>query len=53
MDGDNKLDALVEGLVLIRAMFGLTGTAVTNATGITIPWATLSQILNAGCGTRF
>jgi len=53
MNGDNKLDALVEGLVLMRAMFGLTGTAVTQGTGVTIPWATLRAQLNAGCGTNF
>ena len=35
LNGDNVLDALTEGLVLIRAMFGLTGTSVTQGTGIT------------------
>ena len=53
MNGDNKLEALVEGLVLIRAMFGLTGTAVTSGTGVSIPWATLATLINAGCGTNF
>jgi hypothetical protein len=29
VDGDNKIDPLTDGLLLMRAMFGLTGDAVT------------------------
>ena len=30
IDGNNSINALTDGLMLLRAMFGLTGTAVTN-----------------------
>ncbi|MBK7473243.1 MAG: hypothetical protein IPI73_24065 [Betaproteobacteria bacterium] len=30
VDGNGGIDALTDGLILIRAMFGLTGTSVTN-----------------------
>ena len=51
--GNTLLDALTEGLLLERAMAGLTGTATTNATGITTPWATLRDQMNSNCGTNF
>ena len=47
--------AMLDGIVLLRAMFGLTGTAVTN--GINFPvgttrttWADIKTHLNANCG---
>ena len=46
---------MLDGIVLLRAMFGLTGTAVTN--GINFPvgttrttWADIKTHLNANCG---
>ena len=29
IDGDGSVDALTDGLIMLRAMFGLTGSAVT------------------------
>ena len=47
--------AMLDGLVLLRALFGLTGTAVTN--GIAFPqgtsratWDAIKTHLNANCG---
>ena len=56
-DGNNNIDALTDGLVMLRAMFGLTGTTVTtgavgaNATRST--WAQIRTYLNGNCGTNF
>jgi hypothetical protein len=52
-DGDNRLDPLGEGLALARAMAGMTGNAVFAGTGITTPWATWRDQINANCGTNF
>ena len=54
MDGDNLLNGNKEGLVLVRAMLGFTGNAVTNGTGITpAQWATARVAINSNCGTSF
>lgn len=53
MNGNNPLLATVEGLILTRAMLGITGSAVTAGTGIATPWATIRDGLNANCGTAF
>lgn len=53
MDSPNPLSATVEGLILMRAMLGFTGSAVTAGTGITTPWTTIRDYLNANCGTAF
>jgi hypothetical protein len=54
MNADNQLSALSEGIVLLRAMFGMTGTAVVNGTGITQgQWDAARNNLNANCGTSF
>jgi hypothetical protein len=57
LDGNNVLDALSDGLVMIRALFGLTGTAATNGAigaGASRPdWTTIRTYLNANCGTNF
>jgi hypothetical protein len=53
MDGANPMLATKEGLILLRAMLGFTGTAVTNGTGIATPWATIRDDLNSKCGTAF
>lgn len=53
MNGNNPLLATREGLILVRAMLGFTGTAVTQGTGVATPWETLRDGLNATCGTSF
>jgi hypothetical protein len=54
MDGDSQLSALKEGLVLMRAMLGLSGPAVVNGTGLTqAQWDAVRNNLNANCGTSF
>ena len=54
MDGDSQPRAHKEGLVLLRAMLGFTGSAVINGTGISQPqWDSARNNLNANCGTNF
>ncbi len=58
VDGNNQVDPLTDGLMLVRAMFGLTGTAVTNgAIGTGTPtrpaWDKIQPYLNANCGASF
>jgi len=56
-DGNGQIDALTDGLITIRAMFGLTGTSVTNAAvgaNASRPtWTTIRQYLNRSCGGSF
>ena len=54
MDGDNQVRANKEGLVLLRAMLGVIGSAVVSGTGITqAQWDSARNNLNANCGTSF
>ena len=58
IDGNGSVDALTDGLMMMRAMFGLTGTAVTSgAIGGGAParptWSDIRQFLNGSCGTAF
>ena len=58
IDGNNIIDPLTDGLIALRAMFGLTGAAVTNgAVGGGAPtrstWSQLQPWLNTNCGTNF
>jgi hypothetical protein len=57
IDGNGNVDALSDGLMLIRAMFGLTGTPVTsNAVGqgaARTTWAQIRDYLNGTCGANF
>ena len=59
VDGNGNSDALTDGLMILRAMFGLTGAQVTNnALGTTPPatrttWAAIRAYLNANCGSNF
>ncbi len=54
MDGDNQVRATREGLVLLRAMLGFSGSAVINGTGISQgQWDAARNNLNANCGTNF
>lgn len=57
-DGNGQIDALTDGIILLRAMFLLTGTAVVSpdvvgdsATRTT--WPEIRDFLNANCGTAF
>lgn len=51
-NADNNLAATVEGLILIRAMLGLSADAIIAGTGIAA-WEPYRQQLNANCGTTF
>ena len=55
LDGTGNTTASTDGVLLLRAMFGLTGTAVTNditlAPGRT--WADVRTYLNTHCGGSF
>jgi hypothetical protein len=57
VDGNKSVDALTDGLMILRAMFGLTGTSVTsNAVGAgatRASWASIQPYLNGACGTSF
>ena len=54
VDGNGVQDALTDGLLILRALFGLTGTAVTtNAVGSNAArssWTDIKAYLNANCG---
>ncbi len=57
VDGNAVIDPLTDGLLILRAMFGLTGSAVTAGTigtGATRPtWAQLQPFMNGSCGASF
>jgi len=58
LDGNGSIDALTDGLLLLRAMFGLTGTSVTNGAiggGMVARgnWAAIRSYLNGNCGANF
>ena len=57
LDGNGSINATTDGLMMLRALLGLNGTAVTgNALG-TAPtrgdWASIRSYANANCGTNF
>lgn len=57
VDGNGIQDALTDGLMIIRAAFGLTGASVTNAAvgdGATrTDWVAVRAYLNDSCGGNF
>jgi len=57
VDGNGGIDPLTDGLLLMRAMFGLTGAAVTGGAIGAMPsrsdWASIRTYLNGNCGTSF
>ena len=58
VDGNGSIDPLTDGLMIVRAMLGFTGTAVTNGvTGGGTPtratWNLIQPYLNTYCGTNF
>jgi hypothetical protein len=56
-DGNGHLDALTDGLIILRALFGLTGASVSNnavGSGAShTTWADIRAHLNTDCGTAF
>ncbi len=57
IDGNGKTDPLTDGVVIIRALRGLTGTNATNNAvdpgGSRNNWTAIRNYLNATCGTAF
>jgi len=57
IDGNNTIDPLTDGLLLLRAMFGVTGTAATSgavgAGATRVTWDQLRVFMNSNCGTSF
>lgn len=57
IDGNGQVDALSDGLILLRAMFGQTGSSVTNnaigSGAIRNTWALIRSYLNGNCGANF
>ena len=57
VDGNGTRDALTDGLLLLRALFGLTGTSVTTgaigASATRTNWSAIRGYLNGNCGTTF
>lgn len=54
MDGDNVVLASKGGLVLARAMLGLSDAAAVAGTGVTLSqWQAIKLSLNLNCGTSF
>ena len=54
LDADHQLRSNVEGVVLLRAMLGMTGTALVAGTGVASgDWLAIRPVLNAYCGTSF
>ncbi len=57
IDGDGLVQATTDGLMLARAMLGMTGTAVTNgaigAGASRTTWSAIRNFLNTRCGQNF
>jgi hypothetical protein len=57
IDDDGEIDATTDGLLITRAMLGLTGTAVTDGAigtnALRTTWADIRSFLNTRCGTGF
>ena len=54
IDGNGTTSAASDGVMLLRAMFGLTGTAVTNGAVVgSRSWAEIRAYLNTNCGGNF
>ena len=57
IDDDGLVQAATDGLLITRAMLGLTGTAVTNgalgANAFRTAWVDIRSFLNTNCGTSF
>jgi len=57
IDGNGQIDALTDGLLFMRALFGLTAAAVTTGAlglGATrTDWPKVRAFMNTNCGTNF
>ncbi|MEO8137613.1 MAG: hypothetical protein ABI831_26975 [Betaproteobacteria bacterium] len=57
IDGNHTTDAMTDGLLILRAMFGFKGAALTvNATGGNATrdtWEAVRTYLNTSCGTSY
>jgi len=57
VDGDNTVDGLTDGLLIVRAMFGLTGPSATSGaigpSAKRADWSQIASYLNETCGTSF
>jgi hypothetical protein len=57
LDGDGEVRAATDGLILIRAMLGLKGDAVTSGAIVGVPprsdWASIRTYLNSNCNANF
>jgi len=54
IDGNGATAPASDGVMLLRAMFGLTGTAVTNGAVVgSRTWADIRNYLNTQCGGSF
>lgn len=54
MDGNGATLPASDGIVLLRAMFGLTGTSVTDGAVVgSRTWAEIRTYLNTNCGGNF
>ena len=54
VDGNGSTGAASDGVMLLRAMFGLTGTAVTDGAVVgNRTWADIRNYLNTQCGGNF
>ncbi|MEO7253360.1 MAG: hypothetical protein ABIZ64_03860 [Casimicrobium sp.] len=54
IDGNGSTLPASDGVMLLRAMFGLTGTAVTNGAVVgSRTWAEIRTYLNTNCGGNF
>jgi hypothetical protein len=54
LDGNGSTSPASDGVMLLRAMFGLTGTAVTNGAVVGgRNWADIRAYLNTNCGGNF
>ena len=54
IDGNGATSAASDGLMLMRAMFGLTGSAVTNGAVVgSRTWPEIRDYLNTNCGGNF
>ncbi len=53
LDGSGTTSPASDGVLLLRAMFGLTGTAVTNGVTTSRTWADIRSYLNSQCGGSF
>jgi hypothetical protein len=57
LDGNGVVEATTDGLMLMRAFFGLTGAAVTNgavgSNATRTTWPDIRTYLNSSCGTSF